>query len=223
MSNCGRLSYVFTLAPPGLASPLPSHRGSQLAPSEVPHHISAAGQRRLPGPPVCRRWAARAATARRRRPGPKRPRCPSERAAGGRLCGGGVSGARSAAAAAAASDLVPRSPGRPAGGDSAGRPLGRAVSAPGAAPLSSTLALSDESLGRDANSSSSESVSSQRPTDAAALQRRETELRRKEAALQQQYARLQAMHGAAPRPAAETQPAAAAADGASEAARPDQP
>ncbi|XP_043200481.1 coiled-coil domain-containing protein AGAP005037-like isoform X20 [Amphibalanus amphitrite] len=91
-------------------------------------------------------------------------------------------------------------------------PLSRAVSAPGAAPLSSTLALSDESLGRDAassSSSSSESVSSQRPTGAAeALQRREAELRRKQAALQQQYARLQAMHGAPPRPAGEAQPAA---------------
>ena len=119
-----------------------------------------------------------------------------------------------------------RGPARPLPTWSRPAPLGRAVSAPGAAPLSSTLALSDESLGRDAassNSSSSESVSSQRPTDAAALQRREAELRRKQAALQQQYARLQAMHGAAPRPGGEPQPAAAATDGTSEAAPRDQP
>ena len=56
-----------------------------------------------------------------------------------------------------------------------------------------------------------------RPSGAAeALQRREAELRRKQAALQQQYARLQAMHGAAPRPDGELQPAPAATDGAGE-------
>ena len=97
-------------------------------------------------------------------------------------------------------------------------PLVRTNSEPGAAALSSTLALSDENLRRDvasSNSSSSESVNSQEglqrgtPERAGvlsrcrqeALERRETELRRKQQALQQQYARLQAM-STAPRAAA---------------------
>ena len=86
----------------------------------------------------------------------------------------------------------------------------RTNSEPGAAALSSTLALSDENLRRDvasSNSSSSESVNSQEGLQRGTperdgllsrcrqevLERRETELRRKQQALQQQYARLQAM------------------------------
>ncbi|XP_043216897.1 coiled-coil domain-containing protein AGAP005037-like isoform X3 [Amphibalanus amphitrite] len=92
-------------------------------------------------------------------------------------------------------------------------PLVRTNSEPGAAALSSTLALSDENLRRDvasSNSSSSESVNSQEGLQRStpertgvlsrcrqeALERRETELRRKQQALQQQYARLQAMSSA---------------------------